>query len=92
MTQTRLTLRVKPRARENSILGFDELGRLRVRVTAAPSGGAANKAVIKLLAEALQLSVNQVALERGHTSRTKTVEVRGMESDEVRRALSHLGA
>jgi hypothetical protein len=46
-------------------------GRVVVRVTAAPEGGAANRAVQATLARELGLRPADVSLERGATSRDK---------------------
>jgi uncharacterized protein YggU (UPF0235/DUF167 family) len=46
-----------------------------VRVTAAPEGGAANRAVIGLLAEVLGVAPSRVALVRGATSRDKLLRI-----------------
>ncbi len=48
---------------------------LLVAVTARAVEGQANEAVVVALAEALSLSPREVRLVRGHTSRTKVVEV-----------------
>jgi len=44
-----LHVRVQPKARASAIVGW-QAGTLRVRVTAAPEDGRANRAVIELLA------------------------------------------
>jgi uncharacterized protein len=84
---TRLTLHVQPKARENSIVGFDELDRLKVRVTAAPSDGAADKAVIDLLRRTLGVPRSAITIETGQSSRTKIVEIANLDEPAVRRAL-----
>lgn len=48
---------------------------LRVRVTAAPEGGEANRAVTALLAEALGVAPSRIALVRGATSRDKLFRI-----------------
>lgn len=50
-------------------------GALVVRVTAAPVEGAANDALVRLLAEALGLPRSAVAIEAGRRSRRKIVSV-----------------
>jgi uncharacterized protein YggU (UPF0235/DUF167 family) len=71
----RLVIRVTPRAARDAVAGFTESGVLQVRVTAAPSGGAANAAVTKLLARKLRLAPRDVVLVRGATSRDKHFDV-----------------
>lgn len=69
-----LAVRVTPRASRDAI-GGEHLGALVVRVTAAPAEGAANAAVTRLLARALDVAPSEVRIEHGATSRTKTVSV-----------------
>jgi uncharacterized protein (TIGR00251 family) len=59
-----------------------------VRVTAAPEGGKANAAVIRLLAETLGVSQRDVEIVSGHASRDKTVALAGIDSDETERRLA----
>jgi len=67
-------VRVQARARRNEVVEQAD-GSWRVRVTAAPEGGAANRAVIALLAEALDIAPSRLALVRGVTSRDKLFRV-----------------
>ena len=83
----RLEIRVTPRASSNRIVGVDAWGRLKVRVTAPPVEGAANQAVIKLVAKALGISRGKVMLIRGETSRNKTLDIDGMSEHELQRRL-----
>lgn len=70
----KITLRVIPRARQNKI-ELDESGVYRVHITAAPVDGAANVAVIKMLAEYFGVPKSQITIIRGETSRDKIVEI-----------------
>jgi len=69
----RITLRVIPRAKQNKITTESD-GTLRIHITAAPVDGAANTAVIKMLAEHFGVPKTQIKIVRGDTSRTKIVE------------------
>jgi hypothetical protein len=69
----RLALRVTPGARTESIALGD--GRLEVKVRAKPHDGAANDAVLALLAEALGIATSRLRMLRGATSRDKLVQV-----------------
>lgn len=78
-----LTVRVTPRSSRPSVeLGADDI--LHARVTTAPVGGAANKAVLKLIAESLRIAPSRVSLLSGHQSRHKRVLIEGLSSDNVR--------
>ncbi len=67
-------VRVSPRASANRVVGERE-GRLLVRVTAPPAEGAANEAVVALLAASLGVARSEVRVERGFAARTKLVSV-----------------
>lgn len=74
-----LDLWVQPRASRNEILGFrDEW--LRVRVTAAPTEGEANRLCREVLAEALAVPPSRVEILSGHRARRKRVRVEGVEA------------
>jgi len=69
----RLALRVTPGARSEGIeLGE---GRVLVRVRAKPQDGAANTAVLALLARALGMPTSRLRLLRGATGRDKLVQI-----------------
>ena len=63
-----------PRASANAVAGERD-GMLLVRVTAAPADGAANRAVVALLAKALDVAPSTVRIEAGAAARTKRVSV-----------------
>ena len=54
-----------------------------MRVSSPPVEGAANDAVIRLVAAELGLAKSAVSIERGHTARVKLVAVAGVTSDSV---------
>lgn len=71
--QGRLALRVTPGARQIAMEIGD--GKLLVKVRAKPEDGAANQAVIALLAEALGVAPSRLSLLRGASSREKLVQL-----------------
>jgi uncharacterized protein len=81
-----LQVRVQPRARRDEIAGIRG-DALIVRVTAPPVEGRANTAVCRLLAKRLGVASGSVAVVRGAGSRTKLVEIEGVDEEELRRAL-----
>jgi hypothetical protein len=74
-----LAVRVTPRSAKPGIGGWraDADGRdeLEVRVAEAPADGAANDAVIRLLAKALGISRSELAIISGTTSRHKRIAI-----------------
>ena len=69
-----MRLRVRPGSREDRIDGIHD-GALRVSVTAPAERGKANESVIALLAKALGVRKDAIAISSGVTSRSKTVVV-----------------
>jgi len=69
----RLALRVTPGARSEGMEIAE--GRLLVKVRAKPQDGAANEAVLALLAAALGTGVSRLRMLRGATSREKLVQL-----------------
>ena len=81
-----IAVRVTPRSSRDAVEGVDDAGTLRVRVTAPPADGAANKAVIRLLAKTVGVPKGTVSIVRGGTSRHKRVGIEGVgEADLLRR-------
>lgn len=74
----RITVRVIPRSSKN-IVEWERLsGTLKVRLTAPPVNGAANEALIALLAEHFDVPRRAISIVRGATSRQKTLEITGL--------------
>jgi uncharacterized protein (TIGR00251 family) len=86
----RFSVRVTPRARADLIEGEDSGGVLRIRVSAPPAGGAANASVVRLLARSLDVPPSTVTIVSGARSRTKVVQIDGLDDAELRGRLSAL--
>lgn len=82
-----LPIRVQPRARKNAVVGT-HAGCLKVAVTQAPEKGKANEAVIKVLAERLQIRKRQMTLIGGAASRQKTILITEMTLDDLRERIA----
>ena len=83
-TAVRFTVRVQPRASRSEVAGLHG-DALKVRLAAPPVDGAANEALVRLLAELLDVPRRAVRIEGGHASRSKLVEVEGVGAGDVRR-------
>ena len=81
-----LSVKVQPRASANQI-GEAVGNELKIKVTAPPVDSAANEALIRFLADTLDCGRNQIELVRGHTSRHKTLKIRGLAIESVAASL-----
>lgn len=77
----RLMVRLTPRAGRDALGGLREIEPeqplLLARVAAPPLEGAANAALIKLVAKALGVPKSAVTIAAGETSRIKALEIAG---------------
>jgi uncharacterized protein (TIGR00251 family) len=80
---------VKPRASRNQVIGIRE-GTLHVALTAPPVEGKANDALVRFLAELLDVRQRQVEIVTGERSRHKIVRVSEVAPDELRRRVEAL--
>ena len=77
-----LLLHLQPRAKREGLVG-EYNGRLKVAVRAAPVDGAANEALIRLLAETFGLAKSDVILLAGNTSKEKRVHLNHIKLERV---------
>jgi uncharacterized protein len=82
-SSVRVSVHVQPRATRSEIVGLHGAA-LKVRLQAPPVDGAANEALVTLLAERLGVARRAVRVVAGASSRAKTVEVDGTTEDAVR--------
>ena len=91
MPDTLIRVRLTPRGGRDGIEGWiddpEYPGKLllKARVAAAPVDGGANSALIRLLAKTLKVSRSRIVITSGQTSRTKTLSIEGLSSEDVRR-------
>jgi uncharacterized protein (TIGR00251 family) len=79
-----LDVRVIPRAAKSEIAGTRD-NALLVRLNAPPVDGAANEALIEVIAKALRVPRRNVSIVTGATSRTKRLRVTGCTGADVRK-------
>jgi uncharacterized protein YggU (UPF0235/DUF167 family) len=72
-----LTVTVTPRSRQSLVELLPD-GSLRVRVTPPPADGAANLAVLRVLADALGLPRSALTITSGQRGRRKRIVVSGI--------------
>ncbi|HYV49740.1 MAG TPA: DUF167 domain-containing protein [Myxococcaceae bacterium] len=78
----RLQVLVQPRASRSRVLG-EHGGALKIALAAPPVDGAANEALVELLADLLGVPRRQVSLVSGPSSRRKIVQVDGVDAATV---------
>jgi uncharacterized protein YggU (UPF0235/DUF167 family) len=85
-----LAVRLTPRGGRDAADGWarDADGRpyLKIRVASPPVEGAANAALVVLLAKTLKISRSQVRLISGDTARLKRLELDGVDAADLARA------
>lgn len=82
-----LHLKVLPRSSRNQLAGVHN-GEIKLKLTAPPVEGAANKCCCDYLAKILQIPVSRVEIIAGATSQHKKVLVRDVDVVEVVEKLS----
>ena len=82
-----IKVKVLPRSSMNRIV-CEEKGVFKVKLTAPPVEGKANKALIELIAKRLGLPKGGVEITSGERSRLKTVRIHGLPSEDVYSLLS----
>ncbi len=85
-----LEVTVQPRASRTELAGAHE-GVLKVRLTAPPVEGEANRECLKFLAKLLDLPKSRLELIQGHKSRRKTILIRDMAAEQLQSLLEEAG-
>jgi uncharacterized protein (TIGR00251 family) len=70
----RFSATIQPKSSKNAIVGFYD-NSLKIKLTAPPLDGAANKACVKFLAKQLCVSPATVSIISGLTGRKKTIQI-----------------
>lgn len=82
MSEVRVPVRLTPRAGRDAIDGVMD-GVLRCRVSAPPVDGAANAALVLLLASVLGIPKGPVRIVSGETSRSKVVAIDAVKREAI---------
>lgn len=70
-----ILVHVLPRSSRNEIVGALEDGTLKVKLTAPPVDGQANKKLIELISTEYGVPKSRVRIVKGETSRKKVIEI-----------------
>jgi uncharacterized protein YggU (UPF0235/DUF167 family) len=79
----RFAVRLTPRAGVDRVDGVSDEGVLQVRVAAPAVNGAANAALVRLLADELDVARTSVQMVAGATGRHKLIVVDGVSPEEA---------
>jgi len=82
-------VRVQPGASKNEIVEMQE-DALKIRISAPPVQGKANKVLIQFLAKQLAVKRSQVEILSGHTSRVKTIHVIGQGTEKLQQLIDSI--
>ena len=76
-----LAIRVTPRASKNEISEIQGDGTIKIRLTAPPVDGKANEALVRFLAEILDVTTSKIEIVAGLTGRNKLVSIIDLEPE-----------
>jgi uncharacterized protein (TIGR00251 family) len=76
-----VSLKISPNAKKNEIIK-DESG-IKIKITAQPVEGKANKALIEFLSKTFKVPKTSVEIVKGDTSKEKTVLFRTSDEDKI---------
>jgi uncharacterized protein len=86
-----LAIRITPRARKNEIVEIMSDGTVKVRLTAPPTEGKTNEALVNFLAEILEVPPSRIDVVAGDNGPDKLVSILDMDADTLhKKILSHL--
>ena len=72
----RITVQITPNAKKSEVIGVLE-DALKIKLHAQPIEGKANEALVRFLADMLDVPKSAVTITHGHTSKRKIIEVSG---------------
>jgi uncharacterized protein (TIGR00251 family) len=84
--KTFIRVKVSPNASANQVEGRED-GVIRIRLTAPPIEGRANKSLREFLAKRLGTSKGNIEIVSGKQSRLKRVRIQGCSTEDVERCL-----
>lgn len=76
-----LQIRISPNASKNEIIKTDE--GVKVKITAQPIDGKANKALIEFLSKQFKVPKTSIEIIKGETSKDKTLLIKVFEEEKV---------
>ena len=85
--EARISLRIQPGAPKNEVAGFAN-GVWKIKITAPPVEGKANKELIEYLSEILDVAKSRITIVKGERGRDKVVSISGLTLEEAAKKLT----
>lgn len=89
-TGAAIAVKITPRAKKNAVVGVMDDGTIRIKLTAPPVEGAANRALIEYLAELFKVNKNNIEILAGLSSERKIVSIVGITPKDVENVVHQL--
>lgn len=70
-----IKIRVIPRSKSNEVSEIFDDGTIKIRITAPPVEGKANKELIRYLSKILKIKQSQIEIKAGHLGRDKLTRI-----------------
>ena len=83
-----LQLRISPNASKNEIITTDDM--LKVKITAQPVDGKANKALVEFLSKQFNVPKSYIEILKGQTSKDKTVLIKTTSDECISKIKSYI--
>lgn len=87
ITGSAITIRVTPRMAKNEIYDILDDGTVKIRLTAPPVEGKANKELIKFLSQILDVPASSIEIIAGQTGHDKLVSILNLNSEQVQQKI-----
>ena len=81
-----LQIIVAPKASRNAVIG-EYQGGIKIALTAPPTDGKANQALVEFLSEKLGVPKRNISIIRGATNKRKVVSIEGLETNAAKKLL-----
>ena len=78
-----ITVKVTPRSKRTAVLGTLADGSIKIAVAAPPEDGKANAALLRFLAQTLNIREGQLEIVAGHGSPRKLIAIAGLSPADV---------
>jgi uncharacterized protein (TIGR00251 family) len=75
-----VSVKVEPRSSVKGFAGILDETMVKIKLTAPPSGGAANRQLIEVISDATGIKKSQIEIIKGFSSKKKIIAIKGVDS------------